>query len=171
MWHHSTRTDDDIGLAVSVKQGNLQSFGLLYDKYAPALSGIISSIADNKKLAEEILNISFVKVWNQIASFNTSNTSLLTWLINITRQTAFDEIVPKPKKNPPCDNPVYEVNKNRHKNSSSGNGQNLTSSFDLVYYKGFNFNEAASVLQISIAELKTNIRMTIKNLKETKVLC
>lgn len=56
MRHNSIRTDGEIGLGVSVKQGNRQSFGLLYDKYAPALYGIIRMIAGNKKLAEKILS-------------------------------------------------------------------------------------------------------------------
>ena len=92
MLHNIIRTDNDLRLAVSVKKGNHQSVGLLYDKYASALSGIISRITNNEKLAEEILNITFVKLWNQIGTFNSSNTSLFTWLINITRQTAFYDI-------------------------------------------------------------------------------
>ncbi len=171
MWHNSIRADDDQRLAVSVKQGNRQSFGLLYDKYAPALSGIISRIANNEKLAEVILNKTFVKLWNQMVTFNSSKTSVFTWLINIARQTAFDEVKSEQKKNPPYDNPVYEENKNGFKNSSPINGQNLTSSFDLVYYKGLNFNEAATELDITVAELKTDIRIIINKLKEKEVLC
>ena len=158
-------------LAVSVKKGNHQSVGLLYDKYAPALSGIISRITNNEKLAEEILNITFVKLWNQTGTFNSSKTSLFTWLINMARQTAFDQVKSEQEKNPSYDNPVYEENKSGFKNSAPIKGQNLRSPFDLIYYNGLNFNETATELHITVAELKTDIRMIIKKLKEKEVLC
>lgn len=170
MLRNSNRADEDQRLAVAVKQGNQQSFGLLYDKYAPALSGIIIRIANNEKQAEEILNITFVKVWNQIAAFNSSKTSLFVWLINIARQAAFDEIKSVQAKNPPYIIPVYEANEKEPANSSPMNGKNQSSSFDLVYYKGLNFTEAAAKLHITVAELTNNIRMTIENRKEKEVL-
>ncbi len=149
--------DEDVNLAVSVNQGNQQSFGKLYDKYAPALFGIISRIVNDKKLAEEILNAAFVNTWNQVATFNASKTSLFTWLISIARQTALDEIKSEQFKNPLYSNPVYEENKK--------------SAFDLVYYKGLNCIEAAAQLNITVEELKADIKMTIKNMKEKEVVC
>ena len=83
---------DDLRLAVAIKKGDQQSLGLLYDKYAPALSGIISRIVNEEILAEKILNLTFVKAWNDVAAFNSCSSSLFSWLIKIVRQTAFEEL-------------------------------------------------------------------------------
>ncbi len=163
MLSNSIRADDDLLLAAYVKQGNQQYFRLLYDKYAPALFGIISRISNNEKMAEEILNIAFIKVWNQRASFNSSKTSLFSWLMAIARQTAFDEIKSEQAKNLEDNNSVYGITKTHLKDDSLIQGQNQ-SAFDLVYYKGLTYLEAATKLNMTVAELITNLRMTIKNL-------
>ena len=170
MLRSSNRVNEDEWLGVSLKQGNQQSFGLFYDKYAPAISGIIIRIVNDEKMAEEILNLAFVNAWNQIASFNSSKTSLFSWLINIARQTAFDEIKSVHAKNLQYTNSVYEANTDGSLNNALINDKNQTSSFDLVYYKGLNFTQAAAELQITVPELINNIKMTIENLKEKEVL-
>jgi RNA polymerase sigma-70 factor, ECF subfamily len=159
MTDNSIRADEDQRLAFSIKQRNGESFSILYDKYAPALLGIIKKIVNNEKLADEILKSTFVKVWNQAASFNDSKSSLFTWLINLARQTAVEEIKPAPEKNLLNDNYLYE-----EKTNGMSNGQNKQSAFDLIYYAGLSCTEAAAKLHITVAELKTNIRMKIKKL-------
>lgn len=170
MFRNSNRTYDDLQLAVAIKQGNQQSFGLLYDKYAPALLGIIIRIANNQRKAEEILSHVFVKVWNQIASFNSSNTSLFSWLIQLTRQTAFDEIKAEQTKNSADNNSVYKAAKNASGSNLPLSRKNSLSSFELIYYKGLNFTEAASALQITVTELTNNLKMEIETLKEKEII-
>lgn len=147
---------DDLWLAVAIKKGDQQSLGLLYDKYAPALSGIISRIVNEEVLAEKILNLTFVKAWNDVAAFNSCSSSLFSWLIKIVRQTAFEELTLEQEQNPQRSNLVYEAHQK--------------SAFDLVYYKGLTYNEAATVLQLSVTEVKANIKMTTENMKENTVV-
>lgn len=159
------RTDEDQWLAVSVKQGNGQSFGILYDKYAPALLGIIKRIVNNEKLADEILKSTFVKVWDQVGGFNDSKTSLFTWLINLARQTALEETRPAQVKKPQNNTSVYEDKQNGVNNNSSIQEQNKRSAFDLLYYAGLSCIEAAAELHITVAELKNMVRMRIKKMQ------
>jgi DNA-directed RNA polymerase specialized sigma24 family protein len=168
MIHNSIMADEDQGLAVSVKQGNWQSFGIAYDKYAPALLGIIKRIVNNEQLADEILQSTFVKAWQQVAAFNASKSSLFTWLINLARQTAFEAIKPAQVKNPAYSTPVYEDNNNGVYNNSHGKGQNQRSAFDLLYYMGLSCREAATELNITVEELKNMVRMKIKKLQLKK---
>jgi DNA-directed RNA polymerase specialized sigma24 family protein len=143
---------DDLQLAIAIKQGNQQSLGLLYDKYAPALSGIIIRIINNEKQAEKILNLTFVKIWNEVAAFNSCSSSLFSWLINLARQTAFEELKSEQEQNPQENNLVYEAHQK--------------SAFDLVYYKGLTYNEVATVLQVPVAEVKASIKKTMYSMKE-----
>ncbi len=169
MFKDSFRTDEDQGLAVSMKQGDQQSLGLLYDKYSPALMGIISRIAGNAELAEEILQNSFVRIWNQIGSFNPSETSLFTWMMNMARHSAFEEIKAEHSKNPGVSDTVYKGIKKMPNEDLSYPGAIQKAAFDLIYYKGLNCKEAAASLNISVDDLRINIRAEIKKLKEIQV--
>ncbi len=160
---------DDQHLAYAVKQGKQKSLSMLYDKYAPALMGVINRITRNEELAEEVLQITFARVWDQIDSFDSANTSLFSWLINLARNSAFAKIKPVELKNAVINKTVYEesINSSAKDHSFRGSGQ---TAFDLIYYKGLNCNEAAAALQISVEDLKKNIRMALKNRKEIKVV-
>ena len=164
---NSGRSEDDQRIVVSLKQGNQQSFAMLYDKYAPALLGIISRIVNTKELAEEILSISFVKAWNEVASFNPDRSSLFTWLLNLARQTALAKMKTGDAKNSLKDNPVY----GETETGSAGAGIGQKSAFDLVYFKGLTFIDAAAELHISVDEVKADLRSTIQRLKEKEVIC
>ncbi len=143
--------NDDRGLVASIKQGDQQAFGKLYDKYAPSLFGIISRIVNDEKTGEEILNKVFVTAWSQAADFNASKTSFFTWLITLSRQTAFNEIRLQQQTNPLYIKPVY--------------GEDYKTVFELLYYQGLNCSGAAAALNITVEEVKADMRAAIKNLK------
>ncbi|HMD01281.1 MAG TPA: sigma factor, partial [Ferruginibacter sp.] len=83
--------EEDRRLAMAIEKGDQRSLGQIYNKYAPALMGIISRIASSKEQADDILRTTFVQIWEQIRSFDASRSSLFTWLINVARRTALDE--------------------------------------------------------------------------------
>ena len=146
--------------------GNKQSFDVLYDKYAPALSGLITKIVNDASLVEKVLYSSFVKAWNQLPAFSPANNSLFTWLLNIARQTAFEEIrsdsyQQKQEKIPKGKSPVYKDSKP---------GIQKESSFDLVYYKGLNFMEVASALNITLEDVKASIRKAMEKMKQQAII-
>lgn len=155
---HSAEEDDRI--FVLLKQGDQQALGLLYDKYAPALFGIISRITNNEKQAEEILHRVFIKAWNLRDAYNSSGLSLFTWLINMARQSAFAGCKPESAKNLTGNNTVYEASENLIKEDVA---------FDLVYYKGFTIAEVATELHLPVSEVTTNIRMAIQQRQEKKI--
>lgn len=157
MIDNSILTVDDQELAHSIKQRNDKSLSILYDKYAPALLGVIKTIVNNEKLEAEILKSTFVKAWDQATSFNESKCSLFTWLINLARQTAVDEVKKTEPKNSPGNKSF----------NGAFNGSNVVeqqSAFELIYYAGLNCIETAALLQVPVADLRTALRMKIKKL-------
>ncbi len=166
----SLPANEDQHLAVSVKQGNIHTLGFLYDKYAPALMGIINRIINNKVQAEEILQITFVKIRDQIDLFDSSTSSLFTWLINIARQSAFDKSKSDNLKDQGFIDTLNKQNINNIEEDLSFPGSIQKLSFDLIYYKGLNCNEAAAELKIPVDELKKNIRIAIKNLNKIEAV-
>lgn len=159
MLRHVHSVEEDHRIFFLLKKGDQQAIGLLYDKYAPALFGIISRITNNEKQAEKILHRVFIKAWNLRDAYNSSGLSLFTWLINMARQSAFDAGKPESAKNLSGINTVYEASENMIKEDLA---------FDLVYYKGFTIAEVATELHLPVSSVTTNIRMAIQNRQEKK---
>ena len=156
MWNTDFISKDDLQLIVLIEERNQQTMDYFYDKYSPALYGIIFRITNNKNLAEECLTTTFIKAWNEIAAFPHSGASLFNWLLNIARQSAFKIITHEKGKNPMNHNSVYGLNLH-------------FSAFELVYFKGLNVTQAAEISGITVIKLKNNLRMDLQNMKDKKV--
>lgn len=160
MLNDVSSAEEDQRVLLLLMQGNQESISLLYNKYAPALFGIICRITNNKQLAEGILQTVFLKAWNQRDASNSSGLSVFTWLINMARQAAFDAMKLAPVKNLSGSNTVYK---------EPDNVVVKDSAFNLVYYKGLSFTEVAAALNLSVSAVTANIRMNIQNRQEKKV--
>jgi len=158
-----TGTEGDLYLSVAIKQGDKEAFGKLYDKYAPVSMGLINRILPADNDGEEILQTVFLHIWHQISCFDASRSSLLIWLIKITRQLALDKGNPLPDENRSYDNPVYlYANKNKEEQPVSESVE--MGIFNFVFYKGLRCTEAAAVLKMPVEEVKKYIRLAIKNM-------
>ena len=158
--------DDDLKIAECVKERDLQCLAHLYDKYSAALFGVIYRITANEHLAEEILSSVFIKAWNQTGDFFTSGTSLFTWLLKIARESAIDAMKREKEVNHSGSNNVHTANRISDAEIAAFNGPSRMAAFDSVYYKGMSPGEAAAALGKSIAELRGDLRNTIKNLPD-----
>ncbi|MEO9022983.1 MAG: sigma factor [Ginsengibacter sp.] len=144
---------DDLQMIIFIEERNQQSMDYFYDKFSPALYGIIYRIINNKLLAEECLRATFIKAWNEIANFRCSGTSLFTWLLNIARQLALEVITKENERNSGIHTCV------------NGHDQHY-SAFELVYFKGVSVMQAAELSGITVNEFKTNLRMDLQNMKD-----
>ncbi len=75
---------------VAVARQDSKAFRDLYEASAPKLFGFILRILQNRELAEEVLQESFVNIWNNAASYQSSLASPMTWMTTIVRNRAFD---------------------------------------------------------------------------------
>ena len=78
-------------------KGDRAAFQLLYRKTAPKLFAIVLRIVRDRAAAEDILQDTFVKVWQNAVSYSSSAGEPLGWLASIARNRAIDTLR---KKNP-----------------------------------------------------------------------
>jgi RNA polymerase sigma-70 factor (ECF subfamily) len=72
-------------------KGNNESFGQIYDLYAPQLFNFVLSRVRNKQLAEDILQTVFMKAWNSLSKYQPNpNAKFSTWLFQIANFTVID---------------------------------------------------------------------------------
>ena len=77
-------------LVAILYEGKPEQFGVLYDYFSPALYGIVSKIIGNDEHAQDILQESFVKIWEKSRNYDSTKGRLFTWMLNIARNTAID---------------------------------------------------------------------------------
>ncbi len=63
----------------------------LYQMYGGAVLGTVSRMVPTQQEAEEVLQDTFLKVWQKVESYDPDKGRFFTWLIQIARRTALDK--------------------------------------------------------------------------------
>ncbi len=167
-------------LITALRQHEKIAAEALYDMYSSSLFGVIIRIVQNNELAEDLLQETFVKIWNSFPSYSSDKGRLFTWMVNIARNISIDKIRSKDYKNQ-TKNHDLELNVN-----SIDSSRNTTYKpellgvkdlvdklrpeqkiiLDLVYFKGYTHLEAADELSIPLGTIKTRLRMAILQLRK-----
>jgi RNA polymerase sigma-70 factor (ECF subfamily) len=74
----------------AVGRKDAAAFRSLYDATSSKLFGFALRILIKRELAEDVLQESFVSIWNNAAGYQSSLSAPLTWMTTIVRHKAFD---------------------------------------------------------------------------------
>jgi len=152
----------------------------LYDMYSASLYGVISRIIDDTATAEDVLQETFIKIWNSFSSYSAEKGRLFTWMVNIARNLSIDKIRSKDfknqNKNQDLENNVTFIDEQSstvYKPELLGIKELVDtlkpeqrSILELVYFKGYTHVEAADELGVPLGTIKTRLRMAILQLRK-----
>jgi len=148
--------------------------------YYSSLYGVISRIVIDTATAEDVLQDTFVKIWNSFSSYSADKGRLFTWMVNIARNLAIDKIRSRDfknqGKNQELENNVTFIDEQRNtvykpellgiKDLLETLKPEQKSILDLVYFKGYTHVEAADELGVPLGTVKTRLRMAIVQLRK-----
>ena len=77
-------------LLAAVGRRDALAFRKLYDATSAKLFGFALRILVKRELAEEVLQESFVNIWNNASSYQAGLAAPMTWMTTIVRNKAFD---------------------------------------------------------------------------------
>ncbi len=77
-------------LLAAVARKDADAFRSLYEATSSKLFGFALRILIKRESAEEVLQESFVSIWNNAASYQASLAAPMTWMTTIVRNKAFD---------------------------------------------------------------------------------
>lgn len=168
----------EMELAVAFCEGKPETIGWLYDKYAPVLLGLISRIMRDEVAAEEVLQDTFVNIWQQKSAYEATRLKLLSWMILIARDTA---IAALKTAQPAVAKQNQRITAADQQSPDSQTNSKVTESFrnleptekralDLIYLKGYSCPEAAAVLGVPEETLKTLLKTACKQLRAGKAI-
>jgi RNA polymerase sigma-70 factor, ECF subfamily len=176
IYQNEIRTEE---LLVKLRSRNESAFAVLYDQYAAVLWSVTLKIVKNEAAAEEILQDAFVNVWRFIDQYDSSKGTLLTWMLNITRNKCKDYFRSKYYQS----TLVLEDLNDKHRHFSTGFSEKREESaellilaqkldpkykevVELVYIHGYSQEEVSMKLQIPLGTVKTRSREAIKQLRQ-----
>lgn len=168
------------GLIASFQKQDSSAFEKIYELYGEALYGVIHGILHNATVSEEVLQDSFVKIWNNADKYNPKKGRFFTWMLNIARNTAIDKTRSKDYKNQKKNHKAeYYVDILEEKQSflTSVDAIGIKKYVGLLeplckkiihflFFQGYTQKETAEALEIPLGTVKTRNRSCIKNLRE-----
>jgi RNA polymerase sigma-70 factor (ECF subfamily) len=83
---------DDAVLVSAVAGGSEAALGVLYDRHVEVVHAVALRLAGDRQLAEEIVQETFLALWNRAELYNPGAGSLPTWLRAIARNRAIDRM-------------------------------------------------------------------------------
>ncbi|WGK64300.1 RNA polymerase sigma factor [Croceiramulus getboli] len=163
-----------------LKQQDAKALDTLYSMYSQSLFGVINTIVRDEHMAEEVLQDTFIKVWNNASSYSSKKGRFFTWMLNIARNGAIDKTRSKAfknnKKNLTAD---YFVDILEHKSNDAAKVDFIgvqkyidilepicKKVIDLLFFKGYTQKETSEELDIPLGTVKTRNRICINKLRE-----
>lgn len=168
--------DELVGL---LKKQSREGFNYLYQQYSAVLYGVINKVVYDEHIAQDVLQEVFVKIWNNIDSYNPQKGRIYTWMLNIARNAAIDKLRSKGEimkgKIHTGEDVVNNVSKGMKTEQMtdaiglrkvvSGLRPEYESLIDMAYYKGYTMDEISKEMEIPLGTVKTRMRAAIQQLR------
>lgn len=166
-------------LILGLGNGDKKTVEVLYDMYCGALYGVIFRILKEEETAQDVLQETFVRIWQSFSHYDASKGRLYTWMSNLARNLAIDKLKSKSFRNNSKNEKISDLEQtvdlqfNIHNNPETIGLKEMVmklkpehkSIIDLVYYRGYTHMEAADELNIPVGTLKTRMRMAVSDLR------
>ncbi len=169
----------DIEIVSLIKEKNIKGITALHEQYGDYLLRYVSGIISSRYFSEVALQNAFLKIWNNINSFFFEKGRFITWVINISRNSAIDVMRSKHYKQ---SMKLISLDAIVHQKSSFSFDLKIDNLdlreivttlapkyrelIDLVYFEGYTHIEVAEELGVPLGTVKTRIRKAFGDLRE-----
>jgi len=166
----------DSALLKKLINGDHKALESIYDRYSPALLGMIMRIVKSEDIAKEVLQEVFVKIWKNAQRYDETKGRFFTWASRIAKNTALNYINVKSEKKQSqtkelerkhydlkVQTPNIDVLDLRGKVNQLDEKYKLI--VNLLYFQGYTQQEISDEYKIPIGTVKTRVRSAIQQLR------
>jgi len=170
--------DLEKNIVAMFQNGDKASYMKLYNKYAPAVLGVLMRSLSDKNLAEECTQDAFCKIWHDRLQYDPEKERLFTWMLKVAKSSNLygtlmadrkvdDEIREEFDLIYATDIKSYLQQKVMEEGSNFAVNVNVTirEAIRLIYFESYSFSATAEKLGISVEALRGEMVKTIKQLK------
>ncbi len=175
--------EDDRNLAERLKRREPAVMGELYDRYGKLAFSLIYRIVRDIGVAEDLVQETFLRVWNRSQGFDAERGALGPWLLAVARNRAIDYVRSSGGKMTrgsleleAAEHPAVFVNfeaevlsqdRARRVRGALGRlNENQRHVIELAYFEGLSQSEMAERMGQPLGTVKTWVRTALKNLRD-----
>lgn len=168
-------------LIARVALNDRRAFDDLYDAISAKLFGVCLRVLNNRPAAEDAMQDSFVKIWNNADRYQSNGLSPMTWLITIARNTSIDRLRARKSGHQDIDTPGFELAapgpSPEHEAIAASEASRLVGCLDALpedrgaavrgaYLEGLSYQELAESHDVPLNTMRTWLRRGLLSLKE-----
>ena len=162
-----------------------RAFEQLYDRLAPRLYGLLRQMLHDEREAEDVLQDSFVQLWDRAPGFDPARSKAFTWSVMIVRHKAIDRMRMLGRRNRLVESAALErsvLNGDSHVAADTGletaeRSQSVLAALrelpkdqrqliECAFLKGLTHHVIAESLNLPLGTVKTNIRRGLLRLRD-----
>lgn len=175
-------TEGDAEIVVRLQRRDPQALAELYDRYGRLVYSLIVRVVRDGALAEDLVQETFLRVWNRAQGFDAQRGALGPWLLAVARNRAIDylrsasgrernalelEEVDHPSLYTNMERDILASDKARVIRAALDKlAPNQREVIELAYFEGLTQTEMAERMGQPLGTVKTWVRTALKNLRE-----
>ncbi len=177
------RFKDDSELARRLKERDPHAMSDLYDRYGRIAYALIFRIVRNGAAAEDLVQETFLRVWNRVQSFDPQRGALGPWVLTVARNRAIDYLrsvdgrlsagaleldrVENPARFSDFPDSALSIDRSRRlKSAFEKLNDNQRMVIELAYFEGLSQTEMAEQMKQPLGTVKTWVRSALKILRD-----
>jgi RNA polymerase sigma-70 factor (ECF subfamily) len=174
--------EGDAELVERLRKRDPQALGELYDRYGRLTYSLIYRIVRDTGIAEDLVQETFLRVWNRAQAFDAARGALGSWLLAVARNRAIDytrstagrmrnavelEETEHPSAFVDLEKEVLNSDKTRRvRQAMEKLNANQRSVIELAYFEGLSQTEMAERMGQPLGTVKTWVRMALRALRD-----
>jgi RNA polymerase sigma-70 factor, ECF subfamily len=177
------RLGEDAGLVRRLKAREPKAMNDLYDRYGRLTYSLIHRIVRNPSTAEDLVQETFLRIWNRVQSFDAERGALGAWVLTVARNRAIDHLrsvdgrmeagaidldqLERPGLFARSDTAALGIDRVRRlKTAFEKLAPAQREVIELAYYQGLSQTEMAERLKQPLGTVKTWTRSALKILRD-----
>lgn len=159
-----------------LQSGDKKAIAYIYDKWADPLYGVIYNICKNEDVAKDVLQDTFVKVWDKADTYDPKKAKLFTWIYQIARNKSIDAYRKRKKtrteniqkaefivSNTKSDQRLYHSELSKYILKLDPKYQDVLQG---LFFEGLTQIEMSEKTGIALGTIKTRLRIALRELRE-----
>lgn len=177
------RFKDEADLARRLKERDPHAMSDLYDRYGRVAYSLIFRMVRNGAAAEDLVQETFLRVWNRVQSFDQERGALGPWVLTVARNRAIDYLrsldgrmsagaleldrVENPSLFCDFSDQALSLDRARRlKGAFEKLNDNQRKVIELAYFEGLSQTEMAEQMKQPLGTVKTWVRSALKILRD-----
>jgi len=182
-WQFRLSVKDDRELVERLKRREPQAMADLYDGYGRTTYSLILRIVRNTGVAEDLVQETFLRIWNRVHAFNYERGALGVWLLAVARNRALDylrsvegrmtqstsqlEELEAPARYGDFEQSILNIDRVRLLREAFAKlNPHQREVIEMAYYEGLSQTEMAARLKQPLGTVKTWARSALKVLRD-----